>query len=89
MMSEFDDTTLYEIVQFEDGDIGLKHANESETDEPLVVIRFSEQAKYFLNEMAPHGEAEVAKAMIEAGLEAVQELQARVDVAQPVKHLVH
>lgn len=88
-MSEFDDTTLYEIVQFADGHIGLKHADESETDEPLVVIRFSEQAKYFLNEMASDGDTEVAKAMIEAGLEAVQELQARAQATEPVKHLVH
>lgn len=88
-MSEFDDTTLYEIVQFDDGDIGLKHADESETDEPLVIIRFSEQARYFLNEMATNADADVAKAMIEAGLEAVQKLQMQAQSLQAVKHLVH
>lgn len=88
-MSEFDDTTLYEIVQFDDGEIGLKHADENQAEEPLVKIRFSEQAKYFLNEMAPHADAEVAKAMIEAGLEAVQDLQVRAGSVEAVKHSIH
>lgn len=88
-MSEFDETTLYEIVQFDDGDIGLKHANDDKHEEPLVKIRFSEEAKFFLNEMAPEAEAEVAKAMIEAGLEAVQDLQMQAESAQPVNHSIH
>lgn len=88
-MSERDDTTLYEIVQFDDGDIGLKHADDDKHDEPLVKIRFSEEAKFFLNEMTPHADVEVAKAMIEAGLEAVQNISSRVDAIEPVKHLVH
>lgn len=62
-------STLYEIVELDDGEIALQRADE--TGEPLVRIRFSDESLYFLNE----GKFEVAKAMIEAGLEAASELQ--------------
>jgi len=62
-------TTLYEIVELPDGEIALRKADES--DEPLVSIRFSKDSIYFLDE----SRIEVAKAMIEAGLEAASEIQ--------------
>ncbi len=60
-------STLYEIVELVDGDIVLRRADEE--GEPLVSISFSEEALYFLN----NSKFSVAKAMIEAGLEAASE----------------
>ncbi|WP_075185246.1 hypothetical protein [Teredinibacter haidensis] len=62
-------STLYEIVELEDGEIALQKADEK--GEPLVRIRFSEESLYYLND----AKLDVAKAMIEAGLEAASELQ--------------
>jgi len=62
-------STLYEIVELEDGEIALQRADEP--SEPLVRIRFSEESLYFLNE----AKYDVAKAMIEAGLEAASEFK--------------
>jgi len=55
---------LYEIVEIAEGEIVLRRADEE--GEPLVSISFSEEALYFLN----NSRFTVAKAMIEAGLEA-------------------
>lgn len=55
---------LYEIIELSSGEIALRRANEE--GEPLVTIRFSEESLYFLQE----AKYEVAKAMIEAGMEA-------------------
>lgn len=64
--------TLYEIVELDDGEVGLCRAGDDKTeDEPLVVIKFSEESRYFLGETT----TSIAKAMIEAGLEAVQTIQ--------------
>ncbi len=68
-MSDY--TSLYEIIIADDGVVSLKKVGD-ENDEPLVSIQFSEQAKYFLG--SDH--SEVARAMIEAGLDAVSDLQA-------------
>jgi len=62
-------TTLFEIVELPDGEIALRRADES--GEPLVSIKFSEESLYFLNE----SKIDIAKAMIEAGLEAAGEIQ--------------
>ncbi|MDN3639565.1 hypothetical protein QWY82_12230 [Simiduia curdlanivorans] len=59
---------LYEIIELSTGEIALRRA--SEDGEPLVVIKFSEESMHFLKE----GKYEVAKAMIEAGMEAAGEL---------------
>ncbi|BFM11471.1 hypothetical protein R50072_16240 [Simiduia litorea] len=59
---------LYEIIELSTGEIALRRA--SEDGEPLVVIKFSEESIHFLKE----GKYEVAKAMIEAGMEAAGEL---------------
>lgn len=63
-------STLYEIIELPNGDIALQRADEEE-GEPLVSIRFSKESMYFLND----AKIEVAKAMIEAGLEAAGEIQ--------------
>lgn len=61
-------STLYEIIELPNGDIALQRADEK--GEPLVSIRFSQESLYFLNE----SKVEVAKAMIEAGLEAAGDM---------------
>ncbi|AFU97460.1 hypothetical protein [Simiduia agarivorans] len=58
---------LYEIIELSTGEIALRRA--AEEGEPLVVIKFSEESLYFLKD----AKYEVAKAMIEAGMEAAGE----------------
>ncbi|WP_045861467.1 hypothetical protein [Teredinibacter purpureus] len=60
---------LYEIVELADGEIALQ--KDEEGSEPLVRIKFSEESLYFLNE----AKFDIAKAMIEAGLEAASDIQ--------------
>ena len=91
-MSDLDDEQmLYEIVQLEDGQIGLCRAGDDEREyEPLVRIHFSEESQYFLE--SPKGDAAmiVAKAMIEAGLQVVQDLQLSADQeSDAVSHMIH
>lgn len=62
-------STLYEIIELPNGDVALQRVDEE--GEPLVSIRFSQESVYFLND----AKIEVAKAMIEAGLEAAGEIQ--------------
>ncbi len=62
-------SALYEIVELANGDIALQRAGEEDA-EPLVSIRFSEESLYYLNS----ARLAIAKAMIEAGLEALGEL---------------
>jgi len=59
---------LYEIVETADGEIILRRAGDDD-DSPLVSISFSEEALYFLDQQ----KFSVAKAMIEAGLEAASD----------------
>ena len=59
---------LYEIVETSEGEIILRRAGEGE-DGALVSISFSEEALYFLD----RHKFSVAKAMIEAGLEAASD----------------
>lgn len=66
-------SALYEIVELPNGEIALQRtdgAAEGE-NEPLVSIRFSEESLYFLNE----AKFDVAKAMIEAGLEVAGDIE--------------
>lgn len=60
--------SLYEIVELPNGDIVLRRADEE--GETMVSIRFSDNALPFLQD----GKFEIAKAMIEAGMEVVGEL---------------
>lgn len=63
-----DESEIYEIVELENGDVGLcKIEGEGE---PLVSIRFSGESLSYLGDI----KFDVAKAMLEAGLDAVAEL---------------
>lgn len=61
-------SSLYEIIELANGDVVLQKADEAA--EPLVSIRFSADSLSYLRD----GKVEVAKAMIEAGMEAASEL---------------
>jgi hypothetical protein len=62
-------TALLEIVDLGDGEIVLQRADEDE-GEPLVSIQFSEETSAYLME---HN-LEVAKAMIQAGIQTAARL---------------
>ena len=62
-------TALLEIVDLGDGEIVLQRAEE-ESVEPLVSIQFSAEASAYLME----NNLEVAKAMIQAGIQAAARL---------------
>jgi hypothetical protein len=61
-------TSLLEIVDLGDGEIILQRADES--GEPLLTIRFSDESRMFIMDQG----LEVAKAMIQAGLQAAASL---------------
>lgn len=63
------DTEILEIVELANGDIALRRPDAQ--TEPLVSIRFSEESRHFLGSIRPL----IAKAMIEAGIQAVQEMR--------------
>ncbi|RYG19311.1 MAG: hypothetical protein EOO07_07090 [Chitinophagaceae bacterium] len=65
-------SSFYEILELPSGDIVLKRGDEENAGEPLVTIRFSTESLAFLGA----GRFEVAKAMIQAGMEAASELAA-------------
>ena len=69
-------STLYEIVELANGEIALQRADDS--GEPLVAIRFSRESLYFLNE----AKFDIAKAMIEAGLEAASSYNEEGEVSE-------
>ena len=58
-------SSFYEIVMLPDGEVVLQRADEA--GEPLIRINFSEEALHYLRE----GGMDVAKAMIDAGIDAV------------------
>lgn len=59
---------LYEIIELANGDVVLQRADDD--GEPLVCIRFSPDSL----SMMQGGKFDVARAMIEAGMEAADEL---------------
>ena len=59
-------SSFYEIVMLPDGEVVLQRADEK--GEPLIRIKFSEEALYYLRE----GSMDVAKAMIDASIDAVE-----------------
>ena len=61
-------SSLYEIVMLPDGEVVLQRANNE--GEPLIRISFSDEAKFYLSDTT----IDVAKAMIDAGIEAVEDL---------------
>lgn len=61
-------SSLYEIVELADGEVVLQRADEE--SEPLVSIRFSADSLSYMRD----GKLDVAKAMIEAGMEAASDM---------------
>ncbi len=66
--------SLLEIVDLGDGEVVLQRADDD--SEPLVVIRFSEESRIY---MMDNG-LEVAKAMIQAGIQAAAVLAEQGDL---------
>jgi len=66
-----------------DGDIVLQRV-EGE-GEPLVRIRFSDQARAYMSDAS----LEVARAMVEAGVKAISDLAQDESTAQPQSHQLH
>lgn len=62
-------SAVLEIVEMINGDIILKPAGENK--KPLLTIRFSGEAKQYVS----NDRIEVAKAMINAGIDALSELK--------------
>lgn len=62
------DTVLFEIVELANGDVALQRAEDK--GEPLLTIHFSEESNFYLQD----AKIEVARAMVQAGLEAASEI---------------
>lgn len=71
-------SSLLEIVEMPNGDIVLQRSDED--GEPLVVIQFSEESRVYLMD----GTLEVAKAMIQAGIQAAAQMadQGEIEVTE-------
>ena len=67
-------TSLLEIVDCGNGEIVLQRVEDD--SEPLVVIRFSEESRLYLMDNG----LEVAKAMIQAGIQAAANLAEQAEV---------
>ena len=65
--------SLLEIVDLGDGEFVLQRADDD--SEPLVVIRFSEESRLYLMDNG----LEVAKAMIQAGIQAAAVMAEQVE----------
>lgn len=63
-------SSLYEILELSSGEIVLKRSGDDTNSEPLVTLKFSEESITFLGA----ARFDVAKAMIEAGLDAATDL---------------
>ncbi len=70
-------SSFLEIVEMPNGDIVLQRSDDDD-GEPLVVIQFSEESRVYLMD----GTLEVARAMIQAGIETAAQLaeQGEVDL---------
>jgi hypothetical protein len=68
-------TSVLEIVELTNGDIVLQPADGEES--PMVTIRFSDEA----SQQMPYMRLEVAKAMIQAGIQAFADLSDQADQA--------
>ena len=80
-------STLYEILELPSGEIVLQRAGEDA--EPLIRIRFSDQARAYMLDAS----LDVAKAMVEAGVKVLSDInQAAADNAEsepPPPHRLH
>ncbi len=63
-----EDSSLLELVELSDGAIALKRVDDD--SKPLVKIRFSDESEFALDKM----KMLIARAMIEAGIDAFAEL---------------
>lgn len=77
-MSVFEESAFYEIIEMEDGDIALMKSG-GKNEEPLVRIRFSADSNDYLGT----ARFEVARAMIEAGLDAVADIEEQAESEAP------
>lgn len=77
-MSVFDESGFYEILELENGDIALLKSG-GKDEEPLVRVRFSAES----NEYLGAARFEVAKAMIEAGLDVVADFEEHDEFEMP------
>ena len=73
-------SSVLEIVDLANGDIVLQQADGDA--EPMVTIRFSDEANTHLHYLR----LEVAKAMIQAGIQAYAELAEQIDQATLEEH---
>jgi len=84
-------SSFYEILELSSGEIVLKRSGDEGSNEPLVTLKFSAESVAFLGA----GRFEVAKAMIEAGMEAASELAAdtqdeiSADLSDMEHHILH
>lgn len=78
-MSLKNEASIYEIVELDNGEIALRRADDN-ASAPLVTVKFSEESTYYLDE----ARFEVAKIMIEAGLDAVADLDEEDEVTEAV-----
>ena len=72
-------SSFLEIVEMPNGDIVLQRSDDEE-GEPLVVIQFSEESRIYLMD----GSLEVARAMIQAGIQAAANMaeQGEIEVTE-------
>jgi hypothetical protein len=79
-------SSFYEVIELPTGEIILKRSDD-DSHAPLVTLKFSEESIAFLGA----GRFEVAKAMIEAGMEAASELaeQNRDEIAADLSDIEH
>jgi hypothetical protein len=79
--------SLLEIVDLGDGEIVLQRADDD--SEPLVVIRFSEESRLYLMDNG----LEVAKAMIQAGIQAAaviaEQVESESEAAAETPRILH
>ena len=79
--------SLLEIVDLGDGEVVLQRADDD--SEPLVSIRFSDESRIYLMDNG----LEVAKAMIQAGIQAAaaiaEQIEQETTAAEPVSRMLH
>ncbi|MGK0440802.1 MAG: hypothetical protein ACJA0N_000597 [Pseudohongiellaceae bacterium] len=81
-------SSVLEIIELSNGDIVLKRADHK--DEALVTIRFSDEAKTFIDDAS----IDVAKAMIQAGIETAAEIAdergvVKAEIVDSAEHTIH
>jgi hypothetical protein len=81
-------SSLFEIIELPNGEIVLQRSDDTGDGqgEPLVSIKFSEESLYYLSE----AKYDVAKAMIEAGLEVAGDIdEQRSPKEEPQERILH